>query len=138
MTRNECIDLLLSYGTKDLTSEKHPNKKGKLYLRLFLKGKNSSVDFNFDYYEYKQVSVFANRRKDIRKQMFFSEIKNLLVELGFMKIYIAGQITGLPIEKARENFSPPRLKRNLKAYETVNPDGTRTIPPRQRVDRLHD
>ena len=36
-------------------------------------------------------------------------------------VYIAGQITGLPIEKARQNFAEAEFKLNLKGYNTVNP-----------------
>ena len=38
-----------------------------------------------------------------------------------MKIYIAGQITGLPIAEARKNFAEAEAKLKAMGYETVNP-----------------
>lgn len=38
-----------------------------------------------------------------------------------MKIYIAGQITGLPLDEARGNFAEAEQKLKSMGYETVNP-----------------
>lgn len=84
MTRQNCIDLLLNLKSEDLTKEQHPNKQGKMYLRLFIVGRKSYIDFNFDYPEYDQVSVFANRRKHLRKYMYFHELKPMLIKIGLI------------------------------------------------------
>lgn len=86
MTRQECIDLLLNLGAEDLTKEKHPNKIGKMYLRVFIKYPKSYIDFNFDYPEYDKVYVFANRRKHLRKYMNFCDVKILISSIVFENV----------------------------------------------------
>lgn len=54
-----------------------------------------------------------------------------------MTIYIAGQITGLPIEKARQNFAEAEFKLNLKGYDTVNPMALeRYHPDKEWIDYM--
>jgi hypothetical protein len=81
--REECISCLLKLGAEDLTAIKHPNKLHKKYLRLRVKD-TSWIDFNFDYPEYQEVSVRANRRNSPKGEMKFSEVKPMLKEIGFL------------------------------------------------------
>ena len=81
--REECIELLLNLGAEDLTHIRHPNKIGKKYLRLCIKNL-SYVSFNFDYQEYNEVSVWANRRHRTRGYMQFHEIKPMLSDMGLL------------------------------------------------------
>jgi|694.fasta_scaffold119618_2 hypothetical protein len=81
--REECIELLLNLGAEDLTHVRHPNKQGKKYLKLRIKNLNSYITFNFDYSEYKEVSVWATRRSEPRAYMKFKDIKPMLIDMGF-------------------------------------------------------
>ncbi len=81
--REECIELLLNLGAEDLTHVRHPNKQGKKYLKLRIKNLNSYITFNFDYSEYKEVSVWATRRSKPRAYMKFKDIKPMLIDMGF-------------------------------------------------------
>lgn len=40
---------------------------------------------------------------------------------GKMKVYISGQITGLPIEDAKDNFYKVQIKLEEQGYKVVNP-----------------
>ena len=52
-------------------------------------------------------------------------------------VYIAGQITGLPIEKARQNFAEAEFKLNFKGYDTVNPMALeRYHPDKEWIDYM--
>ncbi len=54
-----------------------------------------------------------------------------------MKIYIAGQITGLPIEKARQNFEVAEYLLKLMGYDTVNPMALeRYHPDKEWIDYM--
>ena len=54
-----------------------------------------------------------------------------------MKIYITGQITGLPIGKARENFAEAEQKLKSLGYETVNPMALeRYHPDKEWIDYM--
>ena len=54
-----------------------------------------------------------------------------------MKIYIAGQITGLPLDEARENFAEAEAKLKAMGYETVNPMNLeRYHPDKEWIDYM--
>lgn len=54
-----------------------------------------------------------------------------------MKIYIAGQITGLPIEEARKNFAEAEQKLKSMGYDTVNPMALeRYHPEKEWIDYM--
>ena len=54
-----------------------------------------------------------------------------------MKIYIAGQITGLPIEKARQNFEVAEYLLKIKGYDIVNPMAIeRYHPDKEWIDYM--
>ena len=54
-----------------------------------------------------------------------------------MKIYIAGQITGLPLAEARENFAQVEEKLKSLGYETVNPMAIeRYHPDKEWIDYM--
>ena len=54
-----------------------------------------------------------------------------------MTIYIAGQITGLPLDEARENFAEVEKKLNSMGYETVNPMALeRYHPDKEWIDYM--
>ena len=76
MTRQELIDMLTNLGAEDLTSEMHPNKIGKKYLRLKI-ARGSYINFNFDYEHYPFVSVSGNRRH-ILKYFTFEQAQELV------------------------------------------------------------
>ena len=54
-----------------------------------------------------------------------------------LKIYIAGKITGLPLDEARKNFAEAEQKLKLMGYETVNPMALeRYHPDKEWIDYM--
>lgn len=82
--RQECIDLLLKLGAQDLSEIQHPNKPQKKYLQ-FNFSKSSFISFNFDYPEYDTVSIHHSTKIKYRGYKNFSEVKQILLELGLVE-----------------------------------------------------
>ena len=78
--RERCIKMLLDLGAEDLTKERHPNKIGKCFLKLQV-AKGSYLEFNFDYPEYKTVSVYSKKR-NINEFIPFEDVKRFLINQG--------------------------------------------------------
>ena len=99
--RKECIEMLKDLGSKDLTEEYHPNKKGKCYLSLEV-AKGSYINFNFDYKEYEEVKVYSKKR-NINEEIKISQVKQFLVDQGIIAppqqfVIMAEEMCAWPIE----------------------------------------
>ena len=80
--REDAILLLISIGCKDLTKQFHPKKRDKKFFRYYI-SKSSHMSFDFDYPEYEEIKVYANRRH-IQTDVLFRDLPIFLKQQGII------------------------------------------------------